>query len=315
MKTRKFCKWRILPGLFLMSLFFAMHEIVHAGCGCNKPPPRPAAIIPNVAYPGLGVTLYNHAFKTGQTWTVRFTSGSSAVVAAKVVNKRTITDPTGKTYSPQLVVIVPDIVPGPAAVVATRGSLSVAVPCSSFVVTGHPVALAELQSHNDVLSFAMAAGTDGTLYVPVAGLGNVCAPMEIDAYLPDYPLRFGFGQVVIVNWQGYFIDTLDASSSDHVVFTVSQDDQQSDRISYFRHSFEKYCHDHLPGGPKQVDPNDPNWHLDGTPHVDYSALFFEISGSLGGVTKLVAGTVAQEAIVNTVLGQAGLLWEAEEPEE
>jgi hypothetical protein len=315
MKTRKCYKRRMLTGLFLMGVALIMRGTAHAGCGCDKPPPKPAALIPGVAYPGLGVTLYSQAFQTGQVWAVRFTSGSSsAVVAAKVVNKRNITDPTGKTYSPQLVVTVPDITPGPTSVQATMGTLSLVVPKSSFVVTGHPVALAELQSENDLLSYAMAAGTSGTLYVPVAGLGNVCAPMEIDAYLPEYPLRFGFGQVVIVNWQGYFIDTLDATSANHVAFTPG-DNSRSDQISYFRHSFEKYCHDHLPGGPKQVNPNDPNWHLDGTPHVDYSALFFEISGLLNGVTKPTPGTVAQEAIVETMLPGPGATWEVEQDEE
>ncbi len=315
MKSRKFYKWRILPDLFLMSLSLVMRATAYAGCGCDKPPPKPAAIIPSVAYRGLGVTLYNDAFKAGQIWTVQFTSGSSsAVVTAQVVNKRNITDPTGKTYGPQLGVTVPEITPGPTSVRATMGSLSVAVPASSFVVTGSPVMLAEVQSENDVLSFAMAAGTDGTLYIPVAGLGNVCAPMEIDAYLPDYPLRFGFGQVAIVNWQGYFIDTLDATSANHVAFTPG-DDSESDRTSYFRHSFEQYCRDHLPGGPKQVDPNDPNWHLDGTPHVDYSALFFEISGLLNGVTKPTPGTVAQEAILKTLLPGPGAPWEVEQDED
>jgi hypothetical protein len=300
MNVRRPYRWRVLVGLILMSFALCLRAVAYAGCGCDKPPPKPAAVIPAVAYRGLNVTLYDAAFQPGQVWSVQFTSGaSSAVVSAKVVNRRNITDPTGQTYTPQLVVPVPGVMPGPTSIQAKWSSLLVAVPATSFVVTGAPLSLAELSSQSDVASLTMAAGTDGTLYVPVAGLGTVCAPIEVDANLPQYPLRFGAGQVTIVNWQGYVIDTLTSASSNHYRFTPSSD-SQSDQLSYFRHSFQQYCKDHLPGGRKQVDPDDPNWHLDGTPHVDYSALFFEISGTVYG-SQPTPGFVAQEAVVNTLL--------------
>ncbi len=120
--------------------------------------------------------------------------------------------------------------------------------------------------------------------------------------------------MTIANWQGYVIDTLDSTASGHVSFTPGED-SQSTEISYFRHSFKQYCQDHLPGGPKQVDPNDPNWHLDGTPHVDYGALFFEIAGTVEDGTAPAAGTVAQETIVNTVLPDSAAPWEVEQDED
>lgn len=38
-----------------------------AGCGCDKPPPQPAAVIPHVAFPGMSVTLSDKSFIAGQT--------------------------------------------------------------------------------------------------------------------------------------------------------------------------------------------------------------------------------------------------------
>ena len=34
---------------------------VEAGCGCDKPPPEPAVVIPNVAFPGMTVQLFDFA--------------------------------------------------------------------------------------------------------------------------------------------------------------------------------------------------------------------------------------------------------------
>jgi hypothetical protein len=66
---------------------------------------------------------------------------------------------------------------------------------------------------------------------------------------------------------------------DHAsVAPETQKGQDSDTLHYFRHSFEKYCAAHLAGGEDEVDPQDPHWHLDGTPHVDYSTLIFAVAG-------------------------------------
>lgn len=42
-----------LAGLFLLG----GPATTQAGCGCDKPPPAPAAVIPHVAFPGMPVTL------------------------------------------------------------------------------------------------------------------------------------------------------------------------------------------------------------------------------------------------------------------
>jgi len=91
-------------------------------------------------------------------------------------------------------------------------------------------------------------------------------------------------KVVIFNSQGYLLDDTE-NGADHFSLT-------SNKLSYWRHSFDTYCTSHQFGGSQQVDPNDPNWHLDGTPHVDYATLIFAIAGYGPGGAALPAGEVA-----------------------
>jgi hypothetical protein len=66
MNVRRPYRWRVLVGLILMSFALCLRAVAYAGCGCDKPPPKPAAVIPAVAYRGLNVTLYDAAFQPGQ---------------------------------------------------------------------------------------------------------------------------------------------------------------------------------------------------------------------------------------------------------
>jgi len=77
-------------------------------------------------------------------------------------------------------------------------------------------------------------------------------------------------KVVIFNPQEYLLDD-SVNGAGH--FSLA-----SNKLSYWRHSFDTYCTNHQFGGSQQVDPDDPNWHLDGTPHVDYATLIFAIAG-------------------------------------
>jgi hypothetical protein len=304
----------LLPGFALLVLIVGLARTAEAGCGCNKPPPKPAAIIPNVAAPGTAITLHDRRFRRGAKWTVTFTSGStSQTVVTKVIKRRDITDSTGKTRNNQLVVTVPNLPPGPASILARRGRAKLRVPEDSFVVMGAPVVVSDQNSELQLQSYSTAVGMDGTFYISVGGLNTVCDPMEFQAVLDNYPLRFSDGDVLIFNWQGYFIDSLTPAS--HNRFQVQTGNgNQSNQLYYFRHSFQQYCIDHLPGGPKQVDPADPNWHLDGTPHVDYATVIFAITGNLNGAAQQ-PGLVTSPLELQTSIGDGSLDWEPEQPEE
>ncbi len=312
-------RWQILALLLLVCCVIAADPAsTKAGCGCSKPPPLPGAVIPNVAFEGMPVTLFNPVFAVGQTWTVTFTGASgSMAVTVPVVGRRNITDATGKTVTPQLPVSVPEVL-GPTAISATDGSSSMNIPASDFMILGKPVAVAESNQEISSAAYSVGVGLDGTLWVGIGGLADVCEPIEIDAQFRGYPLQFGFGDVSIINLQGFFIDTLNTQSAGHVAFQPADDPtEDSTKLIYFRHSFEQYCHDHLPGGPLQVDPLDTNWHLSGSPHVDYSTLFFAISGVLANGSTPTPGALAAnlDLQVTVYTDAQGLAWTPEQPEE
>jgi hypothetical protein len=225
----------------------------------------------------MTITLFHDSFQDGQTWNIAFHNGKrTATTRATVVVKRALTDPTGETLTPQLVVPVPPDVPtGPTRIVASMENSSFVVPEEAFTVIAKPVVISEQRTKYETM-YTTGVGADGTLYLSVGGLDKVCQAMEFDGLLKKYPLRFTEEDVVVTNAQGFLIEALGAHALDHAVVTPGSKD--SDRLFYFRHSFAQYCADHLPGGADEVDPNDPNWHLDGTPHVDYSTLIFAVGG-------------------------------------
>jgi hypothetical protein len=286
--------------VFLISLVLLAHPTgARAGCGCDKPPPAPAAVIPSFAFPGMPVTLSSPSFQVGQTWNVVFQSGTTtATVQAVVVSKRTLTDPSGLTMQLQLVVPVPSLPVGPTQILASTSTASLLVPKEAFTVLAKPVVAAEQDTKATVKNYATGVGADGTFYLSVGGLNAVCKAMEFKAYVDKYSLRFETGDIVIYNTQGFLIDTLDENSLAHF-FLDPGDKDKSDRLNYFRHSFAQYCQDHQPGGVKEVDPQDSNWHRDGTPHVDYSTLIFAIAGHLQDGSLPAPGSVSSEVHLET----------------
>ena len=182
-----------------------------AGCGCDKPAPAQAAVIPHAAYPGMQVTLFNSNLQNGQTWTVTFQSGSkTASTTATVVTRRALFDPTGKTSPPQLVVTVPKGLPmGPTQIVASKPKASFTVPDSSFTLIGAPIMLTEGGLDFTVSQYTTGVGADGTVYMAIGGLEHVCKPSAFGTTInKNYPLRFGVGDVTILNYQGFLIQDL-----------------------------------------------------------------------------------------------------------
>ena len=299
----------------MVAICFAMPKLANAGCGCNKPPPRPAAVMPSVAFPGMPVTFFDPSFAIGQQWNITFNSGQvSATVSAPVEMKRDITDTTGTKQTPQLVVPAPSLPPGPCSIHLSAGTSSITIPADSFVVIGRPVQVSQENAEIEQDGYTTAVGLDGTLYLAVGGLNQVCDAMSFQAELHGYPLRFSDGDVLILNSQGYFIDSLTSLSHSH--FSISLGDAStSNALSYYRHSFAKYCADHPPGGPKEVDPKDPNWHLNGTPHVDYSIVIFAINGHFDNGSAQHPGAVSAQMKLRTSLDNGTEVWESEQSEE
>jgi hypothetical protein len=300
-------------------LFLGQPVRSQAGCGCDKPPPAPAAVIPPVAFPGMAVTFFHDSFQVGQTWTVVFSNGAgSARVVTDIVSKRALTDPpnlqSAPTYHPQLIVTVPTLSMGPTKIEAFADNASFIVPEEYFTLIGKPVVVSEHAANYSVKDYVTGVGSDGTLYISLRGLNDVCKPMEFRALAKSYPLRFADGAVAILDSQGFFIDALNQQSADH--FSIQRvDGADSDLLAYFRHSFKHYCADHQPGGVKEVDRQDPNWHLDGTAHTDYSTLILAISGRLDDGTIPQAGEVSFDLKLQAKIGDPHKMWAQETGEE
>lgn len=277
----------IFPLTFLL-LFFSLLSSVHAGCGCDKPPPPPSPVVPHVAFVRMKITLFHEMFQKGQRWTVVLRNGStqSSPRRATVVLQRDISDVTGQTITPRLLfTIPPTFPPGPTSILVYRGTESFFIPESDFTVIGAPITVTEKKSKSIKVGYTTAVGEDGTLYFSLGGLTKVCQPMKFKTLMEGNPLRFAItGEIVITNSQGFLIETLVCTASKctpkshYFPNSRAHHDEESDRMEYWRHSFVQYCLDHRRGAPKAIDPRDPNWHKDGTPHVDYSTLIFAVSG-------------------------------------
>jgi hypothetical protein len=104
---------RLTIGLAMLTLAAAATPAA-AGCGCDKPPP-PAEVRPHAAYPGAQVTLFHPALEAGAPYVVAFRSGTTsetAVITADAISRRDLADGRAKA---QLVVPVPPLPLGPAA--------------------------------------------------------------------------------------------------------------------------------------------------------------------------------------------------------
>ncbi|HEV8716290.1 MAG TPA: hypothetical protein VGX03_26120, partial [Candidatus Binatia bacterium] len=221
-----------MRALALISLLFSLLLLgqpsqSQAGCGCDKPPPAPAAVIPNFAPGGTQATFFYDGLQLGQQWVVTFQRGSTTISARGfVVLQRAITD--GQTRL-QLVVTVPTkAAVGPTRIVASTPTASFVVPEESFTVVGKPLAVSELEIGYDVNDYRTAVGSDGTLYIGVGGLADVCKAMTFSATIlkmtPGGTLQAD--KVVVFNSQGYLLDD-SVNGADHFSF-------KSNKVSYWR---------------------------------------------------------------------------------
>jgi hypothetical protein len=252
---------------------------VQAGCGCQKTPPAPAIVYPNVTYPGATVMLTHPALQNAQTYTVTFTSmsGQSAAVSTQAATKRDIAD---GQYKPHLTVTLPSLPLGPAAITIQQESDAAVVTLlddSLFTVAPRPIVAAAQLGKYRFLNYQTAVGRDGTVYLAL-DLSNVTMPIVFRAQAKGYPLRFTNADVVFYNTQGYLMQVLDENMPGLFSIAATNNSSDSDVLQYSRHEFNTFYLQHQERQPHQVDANDGNWHLDGTRHIDHNHLVLAIAG-------------------------------------
>jgi len=264
-----------LAGLLFLCLQPAQAE---AGCGCQKPPPPLAAIRPAFASPGDEVTLFAPGIVEGSVYEVTFRSTAEASVWARAKFRRDFADGIQK---PQIVVEVPDLPPGPTSVTVSYGrSVVLRVEEYDFTTLQQPITLAEANLTTMVTCYRAAVGADSTVYIPV-DVSAIAERMIFTGMADGYRLMFGGEDIVIYNTQGVLMQLLGPEQA-QIFGIYDEGGERSFALIYDRHEFVTYQGEHSHVDGYGLDPSDPEWHTDGTRHVDHDHLVLAIRGLLQG---------------------------------
>jgi len=181
-----------------------------AGCGCTKPPPPLASVRPSVAWSGAEVTLFDAALVAGQSYEIRFDSGTAngppRRVTGTAVSKRDLSD---GVYKPQVVVPLPAIPLGPASVqIRTVGGAVIAdLADDVFTVAPSPIGIPTGVGVYRFENYRAAVGRDGTVYLAL-DFGDVQHARVFDAQAVGLPLRFESRDLAFWNVQGFLMQLL-----------------------------------------------------------------------------------------------------------
>jgi hypothetical protein len=265
-----------------------------AGCGCTKPAPAPAAVRPNVTYGGTKVTLFGSGITASQLYNVTFTAmnGTSTTVSSvQAASKRDLAD---GVYKAQLAVTVPSSLPlGPVGITVKQAGQTapfLSIPDTSFTVAPQPIAVPGQVGTFSYSNYKAAVGRNGVVYLSLDLTGNN-NPRTFRAQALGYPLRFTTADTVVYNTQGFLMQLLNAPIPGLASIT-SVTTADSDLLNYSRHEFNTYFLQHAEHLAHSTDPNDGNWHLDGTRHVDHDHLILAISGKINGAAPAPGATPA-----------------------
>jgi len=271
----RFSRKLTLAGLLFLCLQPAQAD---AGCGCQKPPPPIAAIRPAFASPGDEVTLFAPGIVQGSVYKVTFRSTAEASVWARAKFRRDFADGIQK---PQIVVEVPDLPPGPTSVTVSYGtSVVLRVEEYDFTTLQQPITLTEANLTTMVTCYRAAVGADSTVYIPV-DVSAIANRMIFTGMADGYRLMFGGEDIVIYNTQGVLMQLLGPEQA-QIFGIYDEGGERSFALIYDRHEFVTYRGEHSHVDGYGLDPSDPEWHTDGTRHVDHDHLVLAIRGLLQG---------------------------------
>ena len=277
---------------------------VHAGCGCDKPPPPRAAVRPFVGWANQMITLFDSRLVPGQFYSVQFLAadGTSDWSRGKAASKRDLADGQSRV---QVRVSVGEVSLGPCQInvygTSNGGSTNVTtflygLPDDQFTVTAPPITLRDIDETLSQNGYRAGVGRDGSVYIPVDVTGVSAATTFTGTGL-GFPLAFGSSNVAMYNDQGFLMQLLAPNVPG--LFQISAGDAfTSNTLAYWRHEFATYKQAH-----RQVDTyntdNDPNWHADGTRHVNHNLIVVAIRGKLADGTAPVPGATPPFQLVVT----------------
>lgn len=285
---------------------------VEAGCGCDKPPPVPAELRPRATYAGAEVTVFHPDLVPGQSYVAEFVSGTtaqSASVQAVAASRRDLADGLFKS---QLVVSLPDLPLGPTSItVGDQAGTLLSLGDEALTVVGQPVVVPSKKGEYRTPDFQAAVSRDGVVYVAL-DLSQLTDPMVFRAQAVGYPLRFAGDETLFYNRQGFLMQQVDLAMPGLFSVAASTDSENSDVLQYSRHEFNTFYLQHEERQDHEVDATDPNWHLDGSPHIDHDHLVLAIGALLpDGSVPEAGATPAFDLVVSLFsLFQHGLVGEA-----
>ena len=288
----------------------AASEPSQAGCGCTKPPPPPASVRPAVAWSGAPVTLFHSGLVAGRRYDVEFRSGvspKSELVKVKAVSRRDLADGVSR---PQLIVELPSLPLGPASIRVVRdGAVLLDLADDAFTVAPQPVGVPSGVGTYRFEQYRAAVSRDGVIYLSL-DFDDVQHARTFDAQAEGWPLRFGSADLAFYNVQGFLMQLLDESMPG--LFAISSPPgSDSDVLHYSRHEFNTFFLQHEEQQPHSVSHGDPNWHADGTRHVDHDNQILEIAGAMpNGALPAPGASPRFTLVVNTAtLFQHGVVGE------
>ena len=277
----------LVIGLALVALAMLTPRPADAGCGCDKPPPPRAAIRPFVGYADQQVTLFDGRLVVGQRYDVLFTSsddGTTDWSRGRAMLRRDLADGEKRV---QLRVGVGTVSLGPCRVsVWQDGEMVFALEDDAFTVAATPIALHDFAEAITRDGYRTGVGRDGTMYVPV-DVSRVDAATTFVGESTGFPLNFGAGDVAMYNAQGFLMQVLQPGNTQ--LFRIAPGDLvRSTKLSYWRHEFATYKQDHRRRDARALD-GDPDWHVDGTYHVDHDHIVVAIRGTMPNGLPPAAG--------------------------
>lgn len=276
--------------------------VAYAGCGCQKLPPPPASVRPAAAPAGTPLTLFHPALVSGRAYSVRLTSGTtgeSVVVEVTALTRRDLGD---GLYKAQLLVPVPPLPLGPTSITVSEAGQSgalLALGDEALTITPAPIVVPTQLGEYRYQDYQAAVSREGVVYISL-DLRGVTLPRTFRAQPQGYPLRFSSEEVVIYNTQGFLMQLLDQRIPGLFTLTAPNAAEDGEVLQYSRHEFSTFFLQHGERAVHAVDPSDPNWHLDGTRHIDHDALIVAIRGTLtGGRLPTPGATPPFTLVLNT----------------
>ncbi len=281
----------------LVLLFLKVYN-ANAGCGCEKPAPPPAAIIPDATYPGSYVRIYDDFLIPGRVYTVLFNQTSTTGVAD--------IDREGRKRIKVLVPETDDIGPAIIKVIANNGMVVTVIGPAGFTIISKPVKLYEVDGIYKYTNYKCAVDLTGTLILSF-DLSGITEPLNFIGKFLNKELRIsGSEDVVFYNIQGYLMTDMGSFSLPHhipglnKITKTSDNDTGSDMVLYWRHEFATYTEAHEAGNPHERDPSDPDYHLDGTPCIDHDHIIMKVAANYRN------GAIPQPGHIKNVLFSIGV---------